>query len=169
MNTSSGWCSYYNELILIIEIFVIVLLIAHKINCSVWMTVSLCHRRWLRRTVLVPLCVSQTCIRRCSVEDTSPCSPWTPNSAGKASVRAVLAWLPSPQNGNRNGSFYRTHICFSVSSWIHLVSLNALNCYESMVCHSVSKELDPSMCILYSYCVIQHIQQVYIILGMYYE
>lgn len=52
----------------------------------------------------------------------------------------------------QKGSFYRTRrVCFSVSSWIHLVSLNALTCcYKSMVCLSVSKELDRSMCILHS-------------------
>lgn len=36
--------------------------------------------------MLVPLYASWTCTRRCSGGDTLPCSLWTPNFAGKASV-----------------------------------------------------------------------------------
>lgn len=44
------------------------------------------YRQWWRKTVLVPLYASWTCTRRCSGGDTLPCSLWTPNFAGKASV-----------------------------------------------------------------------------------
>ncbi|XP_072545624.1 N-alpha-acetyltransferase 30 isoform X2 [Salminus brasiliensis] len=46
--------------------------------------------QWWRKIVLVPLCASWTCTRRCSGEATLPCLLWTPNFAGKALVLTLL-------------------------------------------------------------------------------
>lgn len=132
---------------LLLEIFVIVLHISPYLDDSFFDVSQAMVEKDCVGAIVCKLDMHKKMFRRGYIAMLAVDSKFRRKGIGKSCASMVAL----TSEWQQKGSFYRTRVCFSVSSWIHLVSLNALTCcYKSMVCLSVSKELDRSMCILHS-------------------